>query len=152
MSLGWEVVYLILLSSEYLSNLLIKSEILNSLPLSKNEYAFTFWPKRVISFAPFLTSSFVSFIISFTPSTSQTNLTASIRISWLSTSPVNKILPSKTLVFIFTKRLFSAFRNLAAILTLIVASSITVPRDLYPSATTIALPPPVASTLAGEHP
>ena len=55
--------YLILSSSEYLSNLLIKSEILNSLPLFLNEYAFTFWPKRVISFAPFFISVSASLII-----------------------------------------------------------------------------------------
>ena len=48
--------------------------------------------------------------------------------------------------------LYHNSNDFAAIFTFIVASSITVPSDLSPSATTIALPPPVASTLAGEHP
>ena len=54
MSLGWEVVYLILSNSEYFSSWFIKSESLYSFEFSMYEYAFTFCPKRVISLAPFL--------------------------------------------------------------------------------------------------
>ena len=55
-------------------------------------------------------------------------------------------------MLISTNILDPAFKNFAAILTFIVASSTTVPKVRSPSATTIAVLPPVAKTFAGEQP
>ena len=63
MSLGWDVVYLILLISVNFSNSFIKSDNLYTFDLPSNEYAFTFCPSKIISFAPLLTKSWASKII-----------------------------------------------------------------------------------------
>ena len=93
----------------------------------------------------------ISFITSLTPFISQTFLTASILISWVSTKPVSNTLPSVTLLFTSKNKLFSDFKNFAERLSFIVASSTTVPKDRSPSATTIVALPPLAITPTGEH-
>ena len=57
------MVYLIRFNSENFSNSVIKFDNLYLLFFSLKEYALTFCPKRVISFAPFLINSSASIII-----------------------------------------------------------------------------------------
>ena len=57
------MVYLIRFNSENFSNSVIKFDNLYLLFFSLKEYALTFCPKRVISFAPFLINSSASMII-----------------------------------------------------------------------------------------